>query len=94
MLEVPNLAWRDRPYEEAEFVFAGVKPDTKWVGGESVRHVFTHFELRMQVFAVYQAHVRNLEGYHHLAVEALGAAALPSLMQKIIASGLAALNAA
>lgn len=94
MLEVPNLAWRDRPYEEAEFVFAGVEPDTKWVGSESVRHVFTHFELRMQVFAVYQAQVQNLEGYHHLAVEALGAAALPSLMQKIIASGLAALNAA
>jgi A/G-specific adenine glycosylase len=92
MLEVPNFAWRDTPYEKSEIVTSEVKSDAKWIEGEPVRHVFTHFELRMRVFAIQHAQVQCLEGYHHLALADLGTAALPSLMQKIIASGQLALD--
>jgi A/G-specific adenine glycosylase len=92
MLEVPNLAWRDTPYEKTEIAIAEIEPDAKWIEGEPVRHVFTHFELRMRVFAIQHAQVQSLDGYHHLALGDLGTAALPSLMQKIIASGQRALD--
>ena len=92
MLEVPNLVWRDTPYEKSEWVSDTDGTKIIWLESEPVRHIFTHFELRMQVFAVERGHVQSLDGYHHLALEALGSAALPSLMQKIISSGLAAIN--
>jgi A/G-specific adenine glycosylase len=94
MLEVPNFAWRDTPYEKSEIVTSEVKSDAKWIEGEPVRHVFTHFELRMRVFAIQHAQVQSLDGFHHLALADLGTAALPSLMQKIIASGQLALDEA
>jgi A/G-specific adenine glycosylase len=92
MLEVPNLLWRDTPYEKSEIVTGADDLETKWVEGEPVRHVFTHFELRMRVFAIHTANIQSLDGYHHLALGALAMAALPSLMQKIIASGQRALS--
>ncbi len=92
MLEVPNLAWRDTPYETDACVLQGFDPRADWISCDSVRHVFTHFDLRMQVLAVRLSEISNLEGYHRLAPEAVSQAALPSLMQKIIASGLKALN--
>ncbi len=87
MLEVPNFAWRETPYDPSACVIDGFPPKTNWRPCEPVRHVFTHFELRMQVFAATHAQVQNVVGYHHLALGELGTAALPSLMQKIIASG-------
>lgn len=94
MLEVPNLAWRDTPYEATEIAIEDVDPEANWITCEPVRHVFTHFELRMQVFAVQYGEVQSLKGYHQVALEELDTAALPSLMQKIIASGRVALTAA
>ncbi len=94
MLEVPNLPWRDTPYEKSEIVIWENDLEAKWSEGEPVRHVFTHFELRMHIFAILHAHVQNLDGFHHLALADLGTAALPSLMQKIIASGQRALDLA
>jgi A/G-specific adenine glycosylase len=94
MLEVPNLPWRDTPYEKSEVVIGEKDLETKWIEGEPVRHVFTHFELRMRVFAIHTASIQGLDGYHYLALAALGTAALPSLMQKIIASGQLALELA
>ncbi|MFM1976390.1 MAG: hypothetical protein RL145_1236 [Pseudomonadota bacterium] len=91
MLEVPNLAWRDAPYERSDLVIEGFPTATNWLACEPVRHVFSHFELRMQVYAIRHDEVRNVAGYHHLARADLSTAALPSLMQKIIASGQTAL---
>jgi A/G-specific adenine glycosylase len=94
MLEVPNLSWRDTPYEPSACVMDGFPTKTDWQACEPVRHVFTHFELRMQVFAASHAQVQNVVGYLHLALGELGTAALPSLMQKIVASGQLGLAAA
>lgn len=93
MLEVPNLAWRDTPYESSACVLDGFPTTTSWQACEPVRHVFTHFELRMQVYAASNAQVQNVVGFHHLALGDMGTAALPSLMQKIIASGQSGLAA-
>ena len=68
--------------------------EATWIEGEPVRHIFTHFELRMRVFTIHTANPQSLDGYHHLALAALATAALPSLMQKIIASGQRALDLA
>jgi A/G-specific adenine glycosylase len=94
MLEVPNLAWRDTPYEKSEIVTSEIDPEATWIEGESVRHIFTHFELRMRVFTIQTANPQSLDGYHHLVLAALATAALPSLMQKIIASAQRALDLA
>ena len=94
MLEVPSLAWRDTPYEASEIVIADLHREAHWTECAPIRHVFTHFDLRMQVFAVRHRLVQSLEGYHHLALDELDAAAIPSLMQKIIASAFDSLKSA
>ena len=92
MLEVPNLAWQEVPYAPSECMREGVVQNADWVACEPVRHVFTHFELRMQVFSVRLDEVVTPDLYHHIAPQALAQAALPSLMRKIIASGQAGLR--
>jgi len=93
MLEVPNLAWRDTPYTETDISFALYAPPRGWTKGAPVRHVFTHFELQMMVACTQTDQIQHLDGFQHLSLEALADAALPSLMQKIIASGRQALLA-
>lgn len=93
MLEVPNLPWRETAYDLSDAAFEGFDPQLEWTVCAPVRHIFTHFELRMQVLAVRHREVRHAAGYHHLPAEALDTAALPSLMQKIIASGQTGLQA-
>jgi A/G-specific adenine glycosylase len=59
-----------------------------------VRHVFTHFELRLEVAAAHAPTTRMADGIadaQWCAVERLGEMALPTVMKKVLAHGLKAL---
>jgi len=81
MTELPGTAWRDTPWTVAE-ALADAPAVAEWRGAGQVRHVFTHFELLIDVLA---AHVPVIaaEGFAH-PVDALEDAALPSVMWKCV----------
>lgn len=88
MMEAPCTEW-----------VAGAKPaaaiSSYWKQARTVRHVFTHFNLELRVFAAGYAQVsREAEvfGGDWTPVEELPAAGLPTVMKKAIASGLEALG--
>jgi A/G-specific adenine glycosylase len=81
MTELPGTAWRDTPWTVAE-ALADAPAQAEWRGAGQVRHVFTHFELIIDVLA---AHVPliDADGFAH-PVDALADAALPSVMWKCV----------
>ena len=88
MMELPGTEWRAEPWPAAE-VLAHAPYPAEWRAAGQVRHVFTHFALRIDVYA---APVSGPASAH--APELAGAtltdprrAALPSLMQKCLALG-------
>ncbi len=51
MTELPGTEWRERPWTEDEALAVAPAPG-RWLPLDgSVRHVFTHFELRLTVMA-------------------------------------------
>ncbi len=79
MAEFPGTPWRDAPWshEEARALAPAIAP---WRPAGHVRHVFTHFELRVEMFA---AQLPGIEAPGFLLpVSELADAALPSLMRK------------
>ena len=81
MTELPGTAWRDTPWAVAD-AMADAPMAAAWRGAGQVRHVFTHFELILDVLA---AHVPRIEGagFAH-RLDALDDAALPSVMWKCV----------
>ena len=81
MTELPGTEWRDTPWGVNEALPDAPMPAT-WRGAGQVRHVFTHFELILDVLA---AHVPRIEGegFAH-GLDALDNAALPSVMRKCV----------
>jgi A/G-specific adenine glycosylase len=83
MTELPGTPWRAEPWSAAEAFVHAPMPGA-WQAVGEVRHGFTHFQLRIAVFA---ARVERIEGEGFLhPVDALDAAALPSLMRKCVAA--------
>jgi A/G-specific adenine glycosylase len=82
MTELPGTAWREEPWSEADRLAAAPMP-AAWRAAGEVRHIFTHFELRLAVYAAKVARI-EAEGFLH-AADALGQAALPSVMRKCVA---------
>ncbi|HTZ69179.1 MAG TPA: A/G-specific adenine glycosylase [Acetobacteraceae bacterium] len=81
MTELPGTVWRDAPFAAHEA--AAVAPmEAAWQRAGAVRHVFTHFELRLDVYAARVAEIRA-EGFLRHA-DALAEEALPSLMRKCV----------
>jgi A/G-specific adenine glycosylase len=81
MTELPGTEWRSTPWFEAEaLVLAPMAAN--WGKAGHVRHGFTHFELRIDLFAARVARI-EAEGILQLRSE-LGTAALSSLMRKCI----------
>ncbi len=76
MNELPGTAWRAAAWDAAE-AMAAAPAAAAWAQAGAVRHVFTHFELRLTVFAAQGDHTTGMT----LAVDA----ALPSVMRKCIA---------
>ena len=86
MMEVPNTAWRAETWPAQE-ALAEVPCPADWRLAGVARHVFTHFELRLDVYRASVACV----GTGGVAGPLLAAAALPSLMRRCLAVAGAAL---
>jgi A/G-specific adenine glycosylase len=87
MTELPGTEWRSEPWTQDAALLAGPMP-ADWRRAGQVRHVFTHFELRLDVFA---ARVETIRAAGFLArASALQAEALPSVMRKGVALALRA----
>ena len=81
MTELPGTAWRDAAWGEGE-TLRHVPMAASWRPVGEVRHGFTHFELRL---AIYAARVDRIEadGFRR-PVSALDEEALPSVMRKCV----------
>jgi A/G-specific adenine glycosylase len=92
MSEVPNSDWTPEP---AAFVAQDLLPfKATWQRcPDPVRHVFTHFELNLEIYvATLPARHKAPDGMRFVALEALAQEALPSVMQKVVNAGLVALG--
>jgi A/G-specific adenine glycosylase len=81
MTELPGTPWRESPWSEAESVALAPQP-AAWrrLAGE-VRHVFTHFELRLSIFAARVDRIAG-DGGFVCSPDAVDQQALPSVMRK------------
>lgn len=81
MTELPGTAWRDAAWPPAE-ALAQAPMAAAWRAVGEVRHGFTHFELRIDLFA---ARVERIEAEGFLRpADALAREALPSVMRKCV----------
>jgi A/G-specific adenine glycosylase len=88
MLEVPGTDWGDsKPGREATLRKAPLSAQWRWCDG-TVRHVFTHFALELQV-ACALVTARPLAEAEWVPVDRLGSVALPSVMRKVAKLALA-----
>ena len=82
MTELPGTDWTPDPWPHAQALTAGPM-QAAWRHAGQVRHVFTHFELHLDVFA---ACVPTIEAQGFLRpATALAAEALPTVMRKGVA---------
>ncbi|WP_459674827.1 A/G-specific adenine glycosylase [Acidisoma sp. 7E03] len=89
MVEIPGTSWRAEPWEPAEALAAAPLAQAPWVKLGEVRHVFTHFELRLVVYGASVVAIPDGaigQGFLCPADEVV-AQALPSLMAKCLALG-------
>jgi A/G-specific adenine glycosylase len=88
MLEVPGTDWLDDAGELPPLSEA-VPLAADWREAGEVRHVFTHFELRLAVFAAHVAGTVELaDGMRWVAVHPIRAAGLPTAMKKAVQAAL------
>jgi A/G-specific adenine glycosylase len=81
MTELPGTSWRDSPWP-AEEALRHAPMSADWRRAGEVRHGFTHFELRLDIFA---ARLERIEAAGFLRpVARLDAEALPSVMRKCV----------
>jgi A/G-specific adenine glycosylase len=81
MTELPGTEWRATPWAAAE-AQRHAPMTAPWRAAGRVRHVFTHFELHLDVYAASVPAI-SAEGFLRPAA-ALDAEALPSLMRKCV----------
>ncbi len=88
MTEIPGTEWRAEPWPRAEALALAPVP-AAWTRWGTVRHVFTHFELWLDVYAAHLPVIPPAAvGDGFLCPEAdLSSQALPSLMAKCLALG-------
>ena len=86
MIEIPGTPWRAEPWARAE-ALAEAPTQAAWVKWGSVRHVFTHFELWLDVYGASLPTIpmEATAGGFLCPAEDLSAQALPSLMAKCLA---------
>jgi A/G-specific adenine glycosylase len=94
MVEVPSSDWRDgAPDRAAGLAAAPVTAKWRTVPG-MVRHVFTHFELHLEVVTAHAPTARMAAAVMDALwcpVDQLDTMALPTVMKKVLAHGLRAL---
>jgi len=89
MVEIPGTAWRADPWTLDEALAQAPVLQAGWVRRGTVRHVFTHFELLIDVYAAHVASVPTgaIETGYLCAPGDLATQALPSLMAKCLTLG-------
>ncbi len=81
-MEIPSTEWREADWTPAEVLaWAPLEADWRALPG-LVRHGFTHFRLELRVWA--GATSNGAAEGRWLRPEDLGAAALPTLMRKVV----------
>ena len=78
MVEVPSTSWAAAPPDEAPPF------EADWVSRGEVRHVFTHFELRLDVRETTPASDWQPEDGYWAAEDQLDKQGLPSVMRKVV----------
>jgi A/G-specific adenine glycosylase len=89
MTEIPGTDWRAAEWHMPEALAQAPMPHAHWVKLGTVRHVFTHFELLLDVYAATVPDIPKAaiaDGFL-CPEEALSAQALPSLMVKCLRLG-------
>ena len=89
MMEPPGSEWRAHPWSREE-ALRHAPLAARWQGmAEPVTHTFTHFHLTIHVFAgEVAAGTPAPPPCRWVATEALGEAALPTVMRKVLAAAL------
>jgi A/G-specific adenine glycosylase len=85
MMEVPSTLWRQSAWSEDEAVAAAPLPARWRLLPGVVRHSFTHFDLELAVLAGEVKKGAGNAGGQWVALDALAAQALPTLMKKVVA---------
>ncbi len=88
MTELPGTPWQTAPWTEAAWTAHAPMP-ADWRRAGDVHHVFTHFELRLEVYAASVPAIVAADGYPR-PLAALAGEALPSVMRKCAATVLSA----
>jgi A/G-specific adenine glycosylase len=83
MLEVPGSDWGDHPLSENNGLDFAPLPDQKWKSAPPIRHIFTHFDLRLTIWV---ARSGGRDNRMRVQLTQLDKAALPSVMMKAIKS--------
>jgi A/G-specific adenine glycosylase len=83
MAELPGTPWRPATWPESE-ALAHAPASATWRRAGQVRHVFTHFELMIDLFAARVGQIEAGDGFL-LPATSLAEAALPSVMRKCVA---------
>ncbi|MEE9209761.1 MAG: A/G-specific adenine glycosylase [Kiloniellales bacterium] len=91
MIEVPSTEWREADWTPAEaLAWAPLEADWRALPG-LVRHGFTHFRLELRVWAGAAGHgAAGTAGGRWMRPQDMGAAALPTLMRKVVRHALEA----
>ena len=92
MSEVPTTDWTPQPQEEMDPALATLK--APWQQAQNrVRHVFTHFELELVVFATRErANQKPPPAMRFVPLSEIANEALPTVMKKVVEAGLRALD--
>jgi A/G-specific adenine glycosylase len=89
MTELPGTEWRAAAWPSPE-AHSHAPMHAHWREAGRIRHVFTHFELHLDVYAAQVPHIQA-DGFLRPA-DALAAEALPSVMRKCVTVALGAAN--
>jgi A/G-specific adenine glycosylase len=85
MLEVPGTKWVEQALPSETALMSAPLPDQNWQKAMPVRHIFTHFDLRLDVFVARDASQDNAL---RVSLSELDTVALPSVMMKVIKSAM------
>ncbi len=86
MTQVPTTQWDSR--NDGATGLSSQPFVSEWVNTGSAHHVFTHFELELEVWLTRSNHVQSMEGWW-CKKEELEEEALPTVMRKVLARALA-----
>jgi A/G-specific adenine glycosylase len=86
MTEVPTTEWTARMDGTTEMEAAPFPAN--WTAAGGITHIFTHFELRLNVYTANGVHEQNGSDGWWVKIEKLAGEALPTVMKKAIAAAI------